>query len=141
MNRRLQQFLELEQLTPSRLADIMGIQRSGLSHILSGRNKPGYDFLNKLLKKFPQINAEWLITGNGKPYKELNQNITPQKESSELFSYSADNEVIIQEDNVSQPFENHKTEIKTEEQSKNKDVKRITLFFSDGSYKEFYPNK
>jgi len=49
MNRRLQQFLELEQLTPSRLADILGVQRSGLSHILSGRNKPGYEFIHKLL--------------------------------------------------------------------------------------------
>ena len=43
MNRRLQQFLELEQLKPAQFADIMGIQRSNVSHILSGRNKPGFD--------------------------------------------------------------------------------------------------
>ena len=45
MKSRLQQFLEVEQLSPARLSEIMGIQRSGLSHILSGRNKPGFDFI------------------------------------------------------------------------------------------------
>lgn len=71
MNNRLQQFLELENLTPARLADTLGVQRSGLSHILSGRNKPGYEFLTKLLHKFPHINSEWLLLGKGKPYKDM----------------------------------------------------------------------
>ena len=74
MNSRLQQFLELENLTPARLADIMGIQRSGLSHILSGRNKPSYDFLHKLLMKFPHINGDWLMTGRGKAYNDFGEN-------------------------------------------------------------------
>ena len=71
MNNRLQQFLELENLTPARLADTLGVQRSGLSHILSGRNKPGFEFITKLLTKFPHINPEWLLMGKGKPYKEM----------------------------------------------------------------------
>lgn len=70
MNNRLQQFLTLENLTPARLADMLGIQRSGLSHILSGRNKPGYDFILKLCTKFPHLNANWFITGQGKPYQD-----------------------------------------------------------------------
>lgn len=71
MNNRLQQFLELENITPARLADTLGVQRSGLSHILSGRNKPGYEFITKLLTKFPHINSDWLLLGKGKPYKEM----------------------------------------------------------------------
>ena len=70
MNNRLQLILKLENLSPARLADMIGIQRSGLSHILSGRNKPSFEFINKLLLKFPDINAEWLITGKDKPLKE-----------------------------------------------------------------------
>lgn len=81
MNSRLQQFLDLENLTPARLADILGVQRSGLSHILSGRNKPGYEFINKLLIKFPAISADWLLTGKGKPYKEMNSFDGAQKTS------------------------------------------------------------
>lgn len=72
MNNRLQQFLELENLSPARLADMLGVQRSGMSHILSGRNKPGYDFIYKLLTKFPALSADWFLTGKGKPYKEMN---------------------------------------------------------------------
>ena len=71
MNNRLQQFLELENITPARLADTLGVQRSGLSHILSGRNKPGYEFITKLLLKFPRIISEWLLVGKGKPYKDM----------------------------------------------------------------------
>lgn len=71
MNNRLQQFLELENLTPAKLADTIGVQRSGLSHILSGRNKPSYDFITRLLAKFPRINSDWLLTGKGKPYKDF----------------------------------------------------------------------
>ena len=88
MNNRLQQFLEFENLTPARLADMLGVQRSGLSHILSGRNKPGYEFIHKLLTRFPAINAVWLITGKGKPYKEmdrpLNNGNSPTEPSSEF---------------------------------------------------------
>lgn len=89
MNNRLQQFLELENLTPARLADTLGVQRSGLSHILSGRNKPGFEFLTKLLTKFPHINSEWLLMGKGKPYKEMmvSQNGTSPLPSSQKSGY------------------------------------------------------
>lgn len=69
MNSRLQQFLDLENLTPARFADMMGLQRSGISHLLSGRNKPGYEFIKKFLKTFPHVNAEWFLLGAGKPFK------------------------------------------------------------------------
>lgn len=83
MNNRLQQFLELENITPARLADTLGVQRSGLSHILSGRNKPGFEFITKLLTKFPHINSDWLLLGKGKPYKEM---ITGQGGTAPLLS-------------------------------------------------------
>ena len=94
MNERLQQFLTLENLSPARLADILGVQRSGMSHILSGRNKPGYDFIFKLCTKFPDLNANWFITGKGKPYKDQSSEIpsittTPISSASENFKNRA----------------------------------------------------
>ncbi|MDR2802583.1 MAG: helix-turn-helix transcriptional regulator [Prevotellaceae bacterium] len=71
MSDRLTQFLAAEQLTPARFADVIGVNRAGISHILAGRNKPGYDFLEKLVKHFPAVNIEWFITGRGKMYKEM----------------------------------------------------------------------
>ena len=89
MNRRLQQFLELEQLKPAQFADIMGIQRSNVSHILSGRNKPGFDFIQKFLLKFPSVNPDWLLLGRGKPLREQNTSAPAprqQDSSPDLFS-------------------------------------------------------
>ena len=70
MNQRLQQFLDLENISPARLSEILNVQRSNISHILNGRNKPSYDFICRMLLKFPTLNADWLLTGKGKPYKE-----------------------------------------------------------------------
>ncbi len=70
MKERLTQLLDQEQLTPSRFADLIGVQRSSVSHVLSGRNNPSYDFLQKTLKTFPGLNAQWLMLGKGSMYEE-----------------------------------------------------------------------
>jgi len=61
---RLKVIMEKEGLTPSQLADKLHIQRSGLSHILSGRNNPSLDFVKKVLTEFPQYGMEWFIFGD-----------------------------------------------------------------------------
>jgi transcriptional regulator with XRE-family HTH domain len=70
MKERLLQLLNYLGLTATRFADEIGVQRSGISHILSGRNQPSYDFLVKTLHKFPEIDIEWLITGHGEIIKQ-----------------------------------------------------------------------
>ncbi|PKP04882.1 MAG: transcriptional regulator [Bacteroidetes bacterium HGW-Bacteroidetes-6] len=148
MKDRLQRFLELEQLTPSRFADILGIQRSGLSHILSGRNKPGFDFIQKLIVKFPSVNADWLLTGKGKVYKESSE--------SRFFG----NEAEI----VNNPYPENTTETTPNQQVKpvlihpepsensinafnqaihadKKNLKKIIMIYSDGTFTEYTPGE
>jgi transcriptional regulator with XRE-family HTH domain len=79
MKDRLSKILTSEGLTPSLLADQLGVQRSGISHILSGRNFPSYDFLHRLLQRFTKLNAEWLILGQGTMYKSNIETITDEK--------------------------------------------------------------
>ena len=62
---RLQQFLKAYGLTSSELAQKLGVQKSSISHLLSGRNKPSFDFLSKFARTFPEINLRWLLTGEG----------------------------------------------------------------------------
>jgi len=69
MKERLLKIITSEGLTPSLLSEELGVQRSGISHILSGRNYPSFDFLQKLLVRFPKLNAEWLLLGQGSMYK------------------------------------------------------------------------
>lgn len=124
MNRRLQQFLEVEQLSPARLADSLGIQRSGISHLLSGRNKPSYEFINNFLTRYPQIDATWLITGKGKMYKD------------EFTPYPDDQTTPFQTE-----LELETPTLELEAKSDAKLAKRITVYYSDGSFQDFYPSK
>jgi len=196
MNKRLQQILDLEDLTPAKLAERIGVQPSGISHILSGRNKPSYDFINKLLHHFPNINAEWLITGKGKPYKSQSVNAEPKEDRNifglnddlnnqrnsqnedQFYDFNRENETnslnifnspesqTNKNDQQSADKQGINKEIGTIQLDKNelndkscttpnqflnknenkkalpsKKVRRITLFYSDGSFEEFYPNR
>ena len=71
MDTRLQQFLDAENITQAQLADTLGVARAGISHILSGRNKPGFDFLEAMALHYPQISMDWLLTGRGRMYKDV----------------------------------------------------------------------
>ena len=76
MKERLIQLLDLEQLTPSKFADIIGVQRSSVSHVISGRNNPSFDFIQKTLTAFPGLNAEWLIVGQGTMYDQMGRGVS-----------------------------------------------------------------
>ena len=74
MDKRLQQLLDAEDISQAQLADTLGVARAGISHILSGRNKPGFDFLEAMATHFPQVSMDWLLTGKGRMYKDTAEN-------------------------------------------------------------------
>lgn len=142
MNRRLQQFLELEQLKPAQFADIMGIQRSNVSHILSGRNKPGFDFIQKFLLKFPSVNPDWLLLGRGKPLREQNTSTDLFSPSIELDLDSGPSYAPVPEtESTRDMIEDGDEPMSAPVRPQPRDVRRITLFYSDGTFQEFYPPK
>ena len=61
---RLKEILDKEELSASKFAEKIGIQRSSVSHILSGRNKPSLDFVIKVNNAFDDVSLDWLIKGN-----------------------------------------------------------------------------
>lgn len=70
MKERLRRFMSAEAMNSTQLANELEIQSSGISHILSGRNKPSYDFVTKLLNKFPNLNPDWLLLGKGPMHRD-----------------------------------------------------------------------
>lgn len=122
---RLQVIFEREGISASIFADKIGVQRSAISHILSGRNKPGFDLLQKIIAKFPTINTEWLITGLGDPYKQPVKQIqttlfdppTTQRQSVEVISVNPPS---------SQP-------------AGNRTIERIVIFYSDKTFETYNP--
>jgi len=97
MKERLIQLLDLEQLSPSKFADLIGVQRSSISHVISGRNKPSFDFLEKTLKAFPGLNAAWLILGEGTMYEQMGRKV-----SGNLFDAQV-REDVQSEERISSP--------------------------------------
>ena len=65
-SKRILEILEKSGLTPSEFADKIEVQRSAISHIVSGRNKPSLEFLIKIKKVFPEIDTDWLVLGTEK---------------------------------------------------------------------------
>ena len=80
MIERLLELMRMKSLTSSQLADAIGVQRSGISHFVSGRNKPSLEFILKILRHFPDINPDWLLFGtedvfrNGSPVLAFGKN-------------------------------------------------------------------
>ena len=60
---RIKYLMKLNNLSASAFADEIGVQRSSVSHILSGRNKPSLDFVIKVLNRFPNVSSDWLLLG------------------------------------------------------------------------------
>ena len=88
MHLRIKKWLDLNNQKASELAMNIGVNRATISHILSGRNKPSIDFLEKLLYVYPNINANWLITGVGSINLENSDGISDRKLSKVVVFYS-----------------------------------------------------
>jgi len=108
---RLLKILESKNLSASQFAEKIGVQRSSVSHVLSGRNKPSLDFIIKIITVFSDISLDWLIKG-----VKSDKTINIQKETSILPS-SIENVSI-----------NESTENK---------IKEIVFFYKDNSFKIF----
>lgn len=76
---RIKQLIEFKGLTPAAFANEVEINRSGLTHIFSGRNQPSLDLIRKILLTFPDISTEWLMIGKGNMLRELKETSTSVK--------------------------------------------------------------
>ena len=88
MREKLLVLMKNEGLTSSRLAELLGIQPSGISHILGGRNKPSFDFVQKVLRRFPRLNPDWLLLDSEQMYRDLTTEDSQPVENS-IFSNEA----------------------------------------------------
>ena len=137
---KIKQILSQKNLTPSLFADEIGIQRSSISHILAGRNKPSLDIVQKIVKRFPELGINWILEEEELPAIEPDANnslpgrktqITASKGTNAMASDLNTKKQIqatpIQQI-VNQPSKDKNTE---------KTVERIMIFYSDGTFQEF----
>ena len=145
MKERLLKIITSEGLTPSLLADELGVQRSGISHILSGRNYPSFDFLQKLLARFPKLNAEWFILGQGSMYKSSLTTLPDLFSQPAPVEKTPDSPIITEKPQILSSGEDHhqkqpdaKPEILASTEQK-KIIEKMVVLYTDKTFTTYYP--
>ncbi|TDQ31483.1 helix-turn-helix transcriptional regulator [Zeaxanthinibacter enoshimensis] len=116
--KRLERIIAHYDMTAAAFADQLGVQRSGISHLLSGRNKPSLDFVLRVVKTFPEVNLYWLLNGKGSFPAEQNtgQNLPAPSTASIKPSDQASGS------------------------TSNKVIDKIIIFYKDGSFESYQKN-
>ena len=126
---RLQLLMKMNNLSNAAFADKIGVQRSSISHVIAGRNRPSLDFLEKTLKAFPRVDAHWLITGEQSKLKPQHDIVDTEVEATPA-STAADT---------------HTEDVKEHDEKAtakgNQTIERIVVFYADGTYEETLPKK
>lgn len=118
---RIKMVMKMHNKNASQFADTIDVQRSSISHILNGRNKPSLDLVQKILTHFPRVNADWLIIGKATS--------NPKTEKVEQTTIEIDKAIEKQ----AVPTE---SVINTEK----KEIEKIIIFYKDGHFNQYLPN-
>ncbi|WP_269225371.1 helix-turn-helix domain-containing protein [Flavobacterium eburneipallidum] len=143
--KRLEFILEYYGLNASSFADKIGVQRSSLSHLLSGRNKPSLDFILKILDVFPEVDLYWVLNGKGTFPKSETENETHSPaqtliESAQEFSNEKTVNLFSEELPSSEKWIQEKTtptSQNTTELKNSSEIDRIVIFYKNGTFKTY----
>ncbi|MCB0466322.1 MAG: helix-turn-helix transcriptional regulator [Aequorivita sp.] len=117
--KRLEKILEYYSITATVFAEKMDFNRSTISHLLSGRNKPSLEFVMKLLQKFPEVEMNWLLFGKGSFPATSESKPLNISSKQKLGSNEENNDVVQKAIQINQ---------------NSKDIERIVIFYNDGSF-------
>lgn len=123
---RIKMVIKMHNLTSSAFADRIGVQRSSVSHILTGRNNPSLDFIEKTLNHFPRVNADWLIMGKTAIVEPIDKS---DPESSEVLLVKSEEQA------------DYNSAKKLEKVSNMRIIERIVVFYSDSTYVVTLPDE
>jgi plasmid maintenance system antidote protein VapI len=148
--KRLEYLLDYYSLNASSFADKIRVQRSSISHLLSGRNKPSLDFIMKITDVFPDVNLYWMLNGKGSFLKNGSDEDAPAIAQTEPqhSPTSSENEFMpnLFETEIPVP-EIENREVKTSLPifdsviNSNSDIYKIVIFYKDGTFRDFSSRK
>ena len=124
--------MEAQELSPSKFAESIGVQRSNISHILSGRNKPSLELINKILDRYPQVNTDWLLLGKGPLFTEETKEAGSAQKDTNTKSFSFDPRASGATPEALQ-------DASADSQSSDRKPVKIVVFYSDQTFEEFSP--
>ncbi|WP_298420810.1 helix-turn-helix transcriptional regulator [uncultured Kordia sp.] len=124
-SKRLKKVIDYYGLSASAFSEKLGVQRSSISHILSGRNKPSLEFVMKILNAFPEVELYWLLNGKGsfpKVTSEKIESTPPPISIPKIEKQVAQQSLPLTENVVSKISSNEKT------------IDKIVIFYTDGTF-------
>ncbi len=139
---RIQKILEHYHLSSSQFANEIGIQRSAMSHILSGRNKPSLDFVLKVKNRFPEINTDWLLFGKGEMVEKLNEKHLEEEQKPDLFAEITNGDPVEEKSREILEYQEdlEKPQKKSSESEETEDlVEKIVFFYKNGKFRIYIP--
>lgn len=128
---RIQTVVDHLEISVSAFADEIGVQRSSMSHLLNGRNKPSLDFVMKLVDTYPEVDLYWLLKGEGSFPKEANQAV-------EAPASIIDEK--LEEDTAESLSESYTVKHPTSPKP-SKEPHKIVVFYPNGTFEAFHPKK
>ena len=151
MKDRIQAFLQNENKSYAQFADEIGVQPSGISHILSGRNNPSLDFVIKMLHRYPSLSPDWLLFGKGSMYRYISQ---PTLFDDASVALKTEGEIPVQDqefptDNMRSETENFSQRQENTQPSSpdgprldsgSRKTERIIMFYTDKTFTEYKPS-
>ena len=153
MKDRITQFLSSEGISPAEFADKIGVQRSSVSHILSGRNNPSFEFIQKILSKYKFVNAEWLVMGTGNMVKTVRQGDLFEDMASEIkipeqvttntsnIESTIDQKVSIPIEATDNQQNNSTIDFNKISLNSPKQVEKVIILYTDKTFAQYNPEK
>jgi transcriptional regulator with XRE-family HTH domain len=169
MEERIRKFIEFKGISPSELADEIGVQRSNVTHVLKARNKPSFQFIEKLLQAYPELNAKWLLLGTGnmtesamktprtlfdavpEPVPAGNPTVTTGKPDENSVGKELEKQETVhapKDDFAHQGADKEQERITDSEPvspndlfDPEKPIERLIVFFKDQTFKVYYPSR
>lgn len=150
MRDRIKEFLTRENKSSSQFAEEINVQASGVSHVLSGRNKPSLDFILKMLSTYRSLNTDWLLFGRGSMYESgedpvltdepgINKQDISVEKYREPGLFDTPGEKSDDKTARESQFNGHADTRGTDERKNTGFSEKIIILYPDGSYSEYNP--
>jgi len=133
-SKRLQKILDYYGLSATAFSDEIDFNRSTISHLLSGRNKPSLEFVMKVVQTFEEVNIYWLLNGKGS-FPSDQDTVPPIKKS--LEKPKTENPDLFQQEEIEEKIKNDSILFSEKINTSEKHIERIVIFFKDGSFKSY----
>ena len=139
MDEKLRILMQNENLTASKLAEILEVKPAAVSHILSGRNKPSFELLCKIVNRFPHINPYWLL-GDATEMRNVaaqNSSQAPAVPTSgNLFDDQNTTSMQSANSNIAPSATNLTSTVLGRS-----DIEKIIIVYRDQSFEELHPKR